>query len=824
MNIYKAAATLARLFLTVTLLAAPLNAQRRRPSTPKPQPPSQPTQPAPTFELVLAADTYRVYGEVRGVGQLLRSSGVNDILGPLVKLASPPKEFKTLVKWLDSQADTLMTSRLMIAAIPSRPNLPTVLMVIELDSTEEAQKFAPLLRGFVPKLLPTPAPASSPESSKEGQKADSAEGKPPQGDPNSPPPPRFVVKQAGPLIFLSETPVSLKALRPAGSKPLLEDNNFRQAHSHFSSESIFLYVDVAAFEKEDRERRRVWEEEERKRIESEAANAQKAEAEVVLPEEASPAVLPPNPQPPVVKEPKLPDGQDVEPAHTTQTTLRTTTTITQIEGAELSTEPSAGPGMVFTPSMFSIMGGALFGGPPQWPEAIGVAVNFEGDSYVVRALLINDPEVKASIIPFMPQLVSGPPVTPEASSILPADTELLITASLDYPQIYDGLMKNVMRQYEEFGRSAKVPIKEALPESPFAAYEAKLGIKIKDDLLPLLGNEIAVSVPLKSLGLGLSQPPPTTSPSTEPASEDQAQKTTPSPEARSAVVASEPQPIVAISVRDKETLRTLIPKIIDTLGFKGASMLAQTEKRGDTELVTYGSVLSYAFIGDFLVASPDVKSVRHVVDSYLNHQTLASDARFRDATRWQPRAVIGQVYMPTELMEAYYGLLNNPLSNKGLQDFVSQLSPMTAPVTYIVSNEGLGPLHELHLPKNLVMFMIAGMVTESNQPPIASNEAIAKGALRMLVSAETAFQTDKGKGSFGSLEQLSEQGLVYKDLLEKHGYKIELIVSGTKFEATAVPLEYGKTGTMSFFIDESGVLRGADRGGAPASLADKPVN
>jgi hypothetical protein len=37
-------------------------------------------------------------------------------------------------------------------------------------------------------------------------------------------------------------------------------------------------------------------------------------------------------------------------------------------------------------------------------------------------------------------------------------------------------------------------------------------------------------------------------------------------------------------------------------------------------------------------------------------------------------------------------------------------------------------------------------------------------------------------------------------------------------------VEYGKTGMMSFFIDESGVLRGADRGGAPASLADKPVN
>ncbi len=800
MNIYKASAILARVFLTIILIAAPLSAQRRRPSTPKPRPPAQPTQPAPSFDTILAADSYRVYGEIRGVGQLLRSSGVNDILNPIVKLASPPKEFKTLVKWLDSQADALMSSRLMFAAMPSRPAQPQVLLVIEFDSTEEAQKFEPQLKGFIPKLLPTPAPASSPE----GPKAENAETQPHQINPSSPPPPRFVVKQTGPLVFLSENPVSLKTLRPPGSKLLTEDNNFRQAHSRFSSESVFLYVDVASFVKEDRERQRVLEEKERELTESLAANPQKVDEEAALPEGAvSPEVSPPDPRPPVVVEPSVPDPSAVGPTPDAPTA-----------SDEFSVTSSGARGMVFSPSIFSMFGGAFFGGPPKWPEAIGVAVNFEADSYVVRALLINDPEVKGSIIPFMPQLVSGPPLALEASSILPADTELLITASLDYPQIYDGLMKNMMRQHEEFGRNTRIPVKSTPPESPFAAYEAKLGIKIKEDLLPLLGNEIAISVPMKTLGFGLNQPTPSPSPATEQIGEEQAQQATPPPE---------PQPVVAISLRDKETLRTLIPRIIDSVGFKGASMLAQSEKHGDTELVSYGNVISYAFIGNFLVASPDTKSVRHVVDSYLNHQTLASDARFRDATRWQPRQVLGQVYMPTELMEAYYGLLRNPLGNNSLQDFVSQLSPLSAPVTYAVSNEGLGPLHELHLPKNLVMFMIAGIATESNQPPIASNEAIAKSALRMIVSAEATFQADKGKGSFGSLEQLAEQGLLYKDFLDKHGYKIELTVTGTKFEASAVPVEYGKTGVMSFFIDESGVLRGGDRGGAPASLADKPV-
>ncbi len=62
-----------------------------------------------------------------------------------------------------------------------------------------------------------------------------------------------------------------------------------------------------------------------------------------------------------------------------------------------------------------------------------------------------------------------------------------------------------------------------------------------------------------------------------------------------------------------------------------------------------------------------------------------------------------------------------------------------------------------------------------------------------------------------------------KEHLQQNGYKIELTASGSRFEASAVPLEYGKTGRMSFFVDESGVLRGADNGGGFATVADKPV-
>jgi hypothetical protein len=260
------------------------------------------------------------------------------------------------------------------------------------------------------------------------------------------------------------------------------------------------------------------------------------------------------------------------------------------------------------------------------------------------------------------------------------------------------------------------------------------------------------------------------------------------------------------------------------MGFKGANLLAQTEKRDDTELISYANVISYAFIGNFLIVSPDANAVRHAVDSYLNHQTLASDSAFKNYTRWQPRQLLAQVYLSPAMAEAYNAVSKDVNSlNETVRDLLSGLNPTAEPVTYALSNEGLGPLHELHVPKNLVMLMIAGVASESGKPPVLRNEEMAKMTLRMFASAQTTYQATSKDGTFGTLDQLVEQGLVQKNLLQDYGYRFDVNVAGDKFDASAVPTEYGKTGKMSFFINESGVLRGADQGGGPATVADKPL-
>src|SRR5829696_3942247 len=236
--------TAAALLLLLSFVATTA-AQQKRQTPPKQQPkPAASPVPAPTFDTLLPADSYTIYGEVRGIGQLIKSSAFNDVLDPILQLAAPPKEFKTAVKWLQAHADEVMTSRMLVAAWPTAKEVPNSLVAIEFASAEEAAKFAkPLNEILLTVLPPTPAPESSPEQAAN----DSAE------KPKAPatPTPDFHLHCVGSLVLISSTPLTplkMKQLKPTGSKLLSEDANFRAARNRFNSEPVFVFINVKGIE------------------------------------------------------------------------------------------------------------------------------------------------------------------------------------------------------------------------------------------------------------------------------------------------------------------------------------------------------------------------------------------------------------------------------------------------------------------------------------------------------------------------------------------------------------------------------------------------
>jgi hypothetical protein len=136
----------------------------------------------------------------------------------------------------------------------------------------------------------------------------------------------------------------------------------------------------------------------------------------------------------------------------------------------------------------------------------------------------------------------------------------------------------------------------------------------------------------------------------------------------------------------------------------------------------------------------------------------------------------------------------------------------------------------------LVLFLLliiipAGCSSQKAEPSppqqspqvIAANEIAAMARLRSIATAEALYMVESGD-RYATLEELTKKGLVNDPARGKlTGYSFEVRVKAGGFEATAVPVEPGISGKRSFYIDETNVLRGAERQGAKATSTDREV-
>lgn len=765
----------------------------KAPAAPAPTPTPEPAPPV-TFETLLAADSYKVYAEARGVGQLVRSSAATDVLDPVLKLGGPPSEFVDMVSWLKLHADELMTSRMMVAVWPTAKEVPQVVIAIEFSSSDEAAKFESQVKGVLEKVLPPYTPPSPIDETDvpqtETKPGAQAETKPPA------PVPSYYLQRADSLILVSPQPVQLKKLRPKGSKPFSEDPNFQTAYNRFSSEPIFVYVDTASIQKEQEERTKQAMEEWRKEQEAQKAAQEKLKAEgqpnpleLTEAEKAAEMVeLPPEPSPEVTPTP----------------------------------EPEVTPpsDALMLSNALSGLRNNLMGVSPNWPDALGIGFSPDNESFDVRLLMIDVAGEYSDPIPFFSGLRLGGPMTPEAPGVLPADSELVIMLSLNFPEIHE--LISMLDSPESFSGEDVAPvepIKAGMRQpvelaAPLRTIERLTKINVKDELLPLLGSEVAVSMPMGEFGMF---GPPVTGPRTISTQNDAASEKDEKPAPRA--------PFIAISLRDREGMQRMMPRILEGFAGKAGAALAQSEKREDTEIVSIANNFAYAFVGNFLVIGIDAATTRHVVDSYLKGETLSSNPQFKNYTRWQPRQVQAHAYLSSAFAESYKTWANSataPISDEARM-FLNRVSSNPQPITYSLSNDGLGALHELHVPKSLVITTIAGIASAENPPETVKNERQAMGVLWYLSSAQQRYKEEK-KGSYASLEELIAAEMVSKERLNDGGYKFEMRLVPDGFEISAVPTEYGKTGKLSFFMtNDAHMIRGGDHGGAPASASDPQI-
>jgi len=88
--------------------------------------------------------------------------------------------------------------------------------------------------------------------------------------------------------------------------------------------------------------------------------------------------------------------------------------------------------------------------------------------------------------------------------------------------------------------------------------------------------------------------------------------------------------------------------------------------------------------------------------------------------------------------------------------------------------------------------------------------------LKRLIGMEAVF-AQAHDGAFGEVKALVAAGLMSEDMFEPKtsGYNFHLAVNGKSFIATAEPAHYGRTGKLSFWMDQTGSIKSADNGGKP---------
>ncbi len=129
---------------------------------------------------------------------------------------------------------------------------------------------------------------------------------------------------------------------------------------------------------------------------------------------------------------------------------------------------------------------------------------------------------------------------------------------------------------------------------------------------------------------------------------------------------------------------------------------------------------------------------------------------------------------------------------------------------------------------------VGGAIATINEPEYlvcGNNEATIIQNIRIIQASEATFSSSFGAGNYGNLFQLRSSNLIGSILASGQicGYNISIrTTNATKtaaptYSINATPQTYPNTGIRSFYSDQNGIIRAADRQGLPADVNDLPI-
>ncbi|MBL8208586.1 MAG: hypothetical protein JNM09_30425 [Blastocatellia bacterium] len=501
-------------------------------------------------------------------------------------------------------------------------------------------------------------------------------------------------------------------------------------------------------------------------------------------------------------------------------------------------------------------------------QSAALASTFDRDGVVDR-LVINLDATKKN---FLTTLFSGPKSESKAAPFIPAGTEVLVTHSVDWVKIYEQFFvkffygmqasQEIMQQYyaeEEAERKAAIANNQKPPEKNYeelqkrmaaemteeklakaikereARMDQELGFVLRDELAKDLGNEVTVAYGIPKLVMAAVD-------SEGRKKDDEGWAVFVGIKDRAATqqaliktFAYFTGGMMNASTSDDEQ-KNAAPKTEDQLrqeremriqNAQSAWAMMPTEVYKKVEIKSVFAAW-LGFSDEHLIVADSKETIKQMLDLSDGGRAMASDYNYSRAMGGIGSATT-KVFVGPKMFD---DLLNNFIASwvanpTTLADNAGSRAPLNVPATIAlaIDSDANGLKLEAFSPLGLAGTAALWGFGDDVRNGTNRKENDARYKLRQLAKAEKTYAKGNKK-RYVSLETLTKAN---KDIFnaeslknEEGNYKFEFkLKPGAKgYEATATPIKYGRQGRLSFFIDESGTLRSADKQGVAATVAD----
>lgn len=332
---------------------------------------------------------------------------------------------------------------------------------------------------------------------------------------------------------------------------------------------------------------------------------------------------------------------------------------------------------------------SLLAGFGQMPYTIAMGGSMDSTNATLRALIISDQKRQGGL--FTTIFSSVQEGQPTASAFASPDTDLFINLMIDWDKFYEGLQSvfemfaGAVTAMGSDGQQAQIPQGVSGMEL-MAGLDAALGFSIRYDLIPTLGNELAISI---SGFDGFTKP---SAARTASASRKSAMQS---------------RILLTVALRNPVKFEGYLRKLMG--GPKKTPVsFAQTPYRGS--IIKYRTNFAYAITGGFFIAGPNASDVKRALDARATGVSLAASTDFRSAVG-PARPAMLQMYMSSSMSESFKEMMVAEGAMK------QATKDRRSPVGVVMNTNPDGTMMQIRLPSRVALAALTSMTTNNSPVP-----------------------------------------------------------------------------------------------------------